>query len=47
MIVKFLPFFLFSLLIYCFLHFWDPKFFLKYTFFVSLQRIFVIFGIYN
>ena len=33
MLVKFLPFFLCSLLIHGVLHFWDPKFFLKiYTF---------------
>ncbi len=29
LLVKFLPFFLCSLLIYAALHFWDPKFFLK------------------
>ena len=52
MLVKFLPFFLCSLLIYGALHFWDPKFFLKiYTFrvitanfcyFWNLQLIFKI-----
>lgn len=52
MLVKFLPFFLCSLLIHGALHFWDPKFFLKiYTFrvitanfchFWNLQLIFKI-----
>lgn len=52
MFVKFLPFFLCSLLIHGALHFWDPKFFLKiYTFrvitanfchFWNLQLIFKI-----